>query len=283
MMYVKYCPESKLTILSASHIIRPPQNHPEKPVLYNPSFHLLQYFLDCDREVEIERQRLSLFRGSIMFSCVNSPYYSFRPKRTTRAINITFTTNPMKETAENMSSPLSTQKLLYIPFIMDTRENIRIKSAFEDIVKLDASNEELKKLKAEYLLKQLLIDIVLESSDPKEASYYAVQEVINHIEKNPDQFTTIDDLAQIGGMSRSTLIRHFKRYTGKTINQYVIDYKIKKACNIMQEEPYIKVKDISQMLGFCDEYYFSNVFKKVTGISPVEYKHEALGRFACLT
>lgn len=69
------------------------------------------------------------------------------------------------------------------------------------------------------------------------------------------------------GVSTSHLNEVFKNYTGMTPYQYYISIKILKAKELLerQDQP---IKEIAFRLGFNDQYYFSRLFKKKTGISP---------------
>ena len=46
---------------------------------------------------------------------------------------------------------------------------------------------------------------------------------------------------------------------------------IEKAKKIMEERPELYIKDIASKVGFSDQFYFSRIFRSVTGISPTEY------------
>lgn len=272
MFMVSISPKSQVKILGASFVTRNPDHHSIKPLLYCPSFHLLQYFIDCDRQVEMQGVRLPISANHTMFSCANAPYYSFKPARTTRAINISFITEPMEEFVESSISAISNVERFYIPFIMDLKEHFHIKTIFEDIVHYINTGDDLHQLKAEYLLKQLLIDLVLYSHSNLETRAQPVRNVILFIQKNIEKNFCVNELASLAGMSRSTFIRNFNKLTGKRIIEYIVDFKIRSACSILQADPDVKIKEVAQSLGFCDEYYFSNVFKKLTGVSPLEYK-----------
>jgi len=69
------------------------------------------------------------------------------------------------------------------------------------------------------------------------------------------------------GVSTSHLNDVFKSYTGMTPYQYFISIKIHKAKELLEKGDE-SIKEIAFRLGFTDQYYFSRLFKKKTGISP---------------
>lgn len=61
-----------------------------------------------------------------------------------------------------------------------------------------------------------------------------------------------------------------------TLNEYILQYRLKQAIDKMAESPNSPLSDISDQVGFSDYKYFAKVFKKYLHISPKELK--SLGR-----
>lgn len=68
----------------------------------------------------------------------------------------------------------------------------------------------------------------------------------------------------------------YKSETGKTPLQYLTEKRIEYAKNLLRNRrlEYIKVSEVSELVGIEDPYYFSKVFKKITGMSPSTYVKE---------
>lgn len=82
----------------------------------------------------------------------------------------------------------------------------------------------------------------------------------------------------IGGhvyLSSSYVCTLFKTETGKTLNQYLTEYRINMAKQLLDGSHY-KITDISFKIGYSDGNYFSKTFKKYVGLSPSEYREKAL-------
>lgn len=83
---------------------------------------------------------------------------------------------------------------------------------------------------------------------------------------------TIEELCSYFFCSRGTLLNHFKSKYNTTIHQYLLDYRLKKATELLINDE-LNVKEIAFFCGFEDPNYFSKVFKKRYGQSPLEFKN----------
>ena len=79
------------------------------------------------------------------------------------------------------------------------------------------------------------------------------------------------DLAEIYGYSAQTLIVNFKKHYGKTPMKYITDLRISKAKELLLNTT-ASVAQVAEMCGYVNVYYFSNTFKKETGISPLKFR-----------
>lgn len=80
-------------------------------------------------------------------------------------------------------------------------------------------------------------------------------------------------------ISRSKLIREFKKEYGVTPYDYLLDGKIKLAKQLLRNTEY-SVRSISERLDFSDEHYFSGFFKKKVGCSPSEYRNTQKDKYS---
>ena len=71
-------------------------------------------------------------------------------------------------------------------------------------------------------------------------------------------------------MNESYLSKEFKKTTGKTVTDFILESKIREA-KLLLEKGYTST-EVSDMLRFSSPSYFGVIFKKVTGLTPVEYK-----------
>ncbi len=86
---------------------------------------------------------------------------------------------------------------------------------------------------------------------------------------------TIDELAKIANMSKSTYIRHFKGVCKCTVAEYIMKIRIEKATDMLLASNK-SIGEIAQDCGFFDSSHFSQNFKKEKGVTPTEFKRKAL-------
>lgn len=94
---------------------------------------------------------------------------------------------------------------------------------------------------------------------------------IDYIYDNLHSKITLDDLADITGLSAPYLSKLFRKETGTTIKQYILGKKVEAAENLLKFSDY-PCSDISQYLGFGTESHFIYVFKSFTKTTPGEYR-----------
>lgn len=82
---------------------------------------------------------------------------------------------------------------------------------------------------------------------------------------------TCTQVAQHCYLSVKQLSRIFLKYEGITLMQYITNVKTEAAEQLLMDSD-ISLKEISERLGFCNEYYFNTFFKKNAGMSPGDYR-----------
>lgn len=100
-----------------------------------------------------------------------------------------------------------------------------------------------------------------------------ITDSVNFMKNNLHLNITLDELAERQHLSTSHYCRLFIAKTGSSPHQYFNQLKIWKSCQYLYFSDR-NIKEICNELGFEDPYYFSRLFKKVMGISPVNYKNQ---------
>ena len=92
-----------------------------------------------------------------------------------------------------------------------------------------------------------------------------------YVQKNYKEKLTLAMISSDIGISQGYLSSVFKKTTGSNLNDYVNHVKIEKAKDLLGMHEYM-MYEISDMLGFENPYYFSKVFKRITGMTPSDYE-----------
>ena len=112
------------------------------------------------------------------------------------------------------------------------------------------------------------MDSIQSYPDAKHANI--IHKCIQHIGTNYAEHLTLEDTARAVSLSPDYLSRIFKEETGTTFNRYLNNVRITKAKELIRRGEY-RLTDISQMVGYDDQSYFTKVFRRITGLSPGEY------------
>lgn len=103
-----------------------------------------------------------------------------------------------------------------------------------------------------------------------------IQAAVSYIEDNyGDNSLSIGRIAEALGVSDGHLSRLFKSELDISINNYITRFRIRRAMDLLKDVQ-VKVYEVAEQVGYLDIAYFSNTFKKLTGISPSDYQTNGL-------
>jgi AraC-like DNA-binding protein len=123
-----------------------------------------------------------------------------------------------------------------------------------------------------YWLKMLLLEI--RNQQQAESYDYNHEKIISlcdQIKSHPEKDNSIGRLAKKQGCTRDHFIKLFKKYTGHTPGDYIINAKIDIAMNMLKMSN-ASIIEIADKLGYSDRYTFSKQFKQKTGMSPARFR-----------
>jgi len=107
----------------------------------------------------------------------------------------------------------------------------------------------------------------------KEHGDEQVKKAQEFIEQNFQDRITVDQLASILAVSRRSLERRFKKATAGTVVEYIQRVKIEAAKKQFEISPK-NVNEVMYDVGYTDAKAFRTVFKKITGLSPIDYRNK---------
>ena len=128
--------------------------------------------------------------------------------------------------------------------------------------------------------KTFMIDIDRISQSPfiifqgqKEHGDEPIKKAQEFIENNFEDKITVDQLASMLALGRRNMERRFKKATANTVVEYIQRVKIEAAKKNL-ETGRKNINEVMYHVGYSDNKAFRTVFKKITGLSPIEYKNK---------
>lgn len=128
--------------------------------------------------------------------------------------------------------------------------------------------------------KTFMIEIDRDSQSPfmifngqKEHQDEPITKAQEFIEQNFDDKITVDQLASMFALSRRNLERRFKSATSNSILEYIQRVRIEAAKKRL-ESARLNVNEVMYEVGYSDSKAFRNTFKKITGLSPGQYRNK---------
>lgn len=97
-----------------------------------------------------------------------------------------------------------------------------------------------------------------------------------YIQTNLDKKMTRDDAARIACMSASHFSRKFKKQYRHSFSEYVNRLRVDAACDLLARTDQ-KLVEISMNVGFNDQSYLTNVFRRFMGVTPLQYRQRHRG------
>lgn len=175
----------------------------------------------------------------------------------------------------------SSETVDYISFNFNCDKEINLPKYFTDAVHSDsllliAAYDKINsvsyldnKEKNEHLLACLIL--VFEDRVKRQNFNPLTLKIIEHIRTNLDKKITLEDIGRLTFFSPIYCDTVFKKETGSSIIDYLLDKRVDEAKRLLLEGS-LSLQQISVNVGFNDYNYFSRVFKARSGYSPSTYK-----------
>lgn len=143
--------------------------------------------------------------------------------------------------------------------------------------KMDAGRE-LKLTGLLYLWLSSLVEcrgsqLALQPRENSKEHYIA--QVVHFIEMNYANKITVQSIAAFIGLQRSYLSSLFKEVMNISLQDYLIAFRMRKACELLSNVP-LTIGDIARSVGYEDPLLFSKMFKKTMHSSPSQYREKQL-------
>ena len=101
---------------------------------------------------------------------------------------------------------------------------------------------------------------------------YKLRRVMAYVDARLGGPISLDDLANVAGVSRFHFHRQFRKSAGVTPREYVLRARIERAKGLLTESD-LTVGEVSGAVGFADQSHFSNIFRKLTEMTPRSFRN----------
>lgn len=99
--------------------------------------------------------------------------------------------------------------------------------------------------------------------------------MLEYIHQNYASHLTTASIAKAAAVSESECLRCFRNVVGMTPIQYVIQYRVQKAAELLISMPELNVSEAGARCGFQDASYFTKTFHELNGCTPSEYRKQS--------
>lgn len=105
----------------------------------------------------------------------------------------------------------------------------------------------------------------------KNVNIETTQEMIEYIRDNYDHEISLDDICEIGNVSRSQCSKLFKQYTDQSPINYLNLYRLEKSRELLRNSN-LSISEIALSCGFNEQSYYNRLFLREYACTPLEYR-----------
>jgi len=117
--------------------------------------------------------------------------------------------------------------------------------------------------------------------DVQQCRLERLRPLFNHLDERFSEPITLGEAASIVNMSQSHFLHFFKQVTGQSFVNYLNQFRVARAQALLAVTEK-SIAEVSQEVGFCDQSYFGQVFRRFLHMTPREYKSHLEGRKSLL-
>jgi len=142
-------------------------------------------------------------------------------------------------------------------------------------IKIKKEENKLNNKKEIYLESQEKLELNSNFDKSNDGRKFYVTKAKGWVREHYKENISISDVALELGISESYLSRLFKNYMGYTFVEYLTNFRIKIAIELLKDHS-VKVYEVSEKVGYHDPKYFSILFKKKIGVTPMSFKNQMM-------
>ncbi len=173
---------------------------------------------------------------------------------------------------------LNVFQLVKLPLVWDVPDRTYVESIMQAVVTHANTGSIYGMLLAKSKLMELIAYCVSQTDTERVElqnirAIEKLSDVLEYIHQDIERGFTVQELAEVAHVHPNYFIRLFKRHLGVPPIQYITQKKMEKAKQLLITTG-SSVSEIAERVGFSDLFYFSKQFKKMTGLTPSEYRKQ---------
>ena len=233
-------------------------------------YYVLGFVVSGERELLCNGLNLQVFPGNLL---IFNPRDNHECVSTSRAPFLHYLGfNILKKRMEEISMELTGESCLpqFKPTVFSDESAC---NAFLELHRLIMQrSDELRKEELFYVLfSRLFRKYAHTSLQSRPLRSSQIKAVCEYFESHASETITLDDICQRVSVSKSSLIRSFSKQLGLTPHSYLMSIRVKEAQTFLKQG--IPPSLAALKSGFADQAHFSNVFNRLTGLTPGSYQN----------
>ncbi len=160
-------------------------------------------------------------------------------------------------------------------FKINTGYEPRITEIVQQLIQYHSRPDSMATLRVKTLFSTLIEEIIISARKQLQFNHgEIIAEAIEYIHKHYMDPISIVELASQYKLDGRRFAYIFQKQIGMSPINYLIDYRIRRAKELLQIQPYT-VQEVANCVGYRDSFYFSKLFKKRVGISPSKFQNRS--------
>lgn len=139
-------------------------------------------------------------------------------------------------------------------------------------VELEDLKKALDKLKIKLQSRTALDSALFTGDSEHKTAEQVASEVMQYLQCHYNEDINLNQIASSLHYSPSYLTKIFYQQYETTPTKYIISLRMQKAQQLLSRNPELSVRQIGETVGYPEQGYFSRIFKKYVGMSPLEYR-----------
>lgn len=176
-----------------------------------------------------------------------------------------------------MNHILKSPSLASVHFAPEVEWQARVLEKIECIRLLDAEHPASMELQIQIALLEIW-RLLFEHVETRESGYAEngrdierIRQIMEYIQNHYAEKIALEDLADQIHLCRSESCRLFKRYMNESMFDYLLNYRVERSLELLRQSG-LDITQIAGQVGFVNPGYYSRIFKRKMGCTPMEYR-----------